>query len=74
MNKLDLHTTRYTDVKRKVIRFIESNWDSGNALEIVTGNSTSMKEVVIEVLEEYQLDYRVGDYLGINKGYIKVYT
>jgi len=58
MKKLDLHKTRHEDVKRKTIRFIESNWGSGEEIEIITGNSYKMKKLVIEVLSEYDLTYR----------------
>lgn len=57
MRTLDLHGTRHIDVKQKVIRFVEENWDSGKQAEIITGHSKRMKELVCKVLDEYQLDW-----------------
>ena len=71
MKKLDLHGIRHHMVRPKLIRFIEDNWNSDVDVEIVTGYSDKMKEIVKEVLGEYKLEYEDGDYLGINKGYIK---
>ena len=71
MNKLDLHTTRHHFVRSKVIRFVEDNWDCGEDVEIITGRSGRMQELVIEVLNEYKLPYRIGDYSGVNTGFIK---
>jgi hypothetical protein len=70
MKKLDLHRTRHDDVRRKVIRFVESNWGSGEEAEIITGNSYIMKERVVEVLSEYYLQHQEGRQFDINKGYI----
>ena len=72
--KLDLHGTRIAEVRQKVIAIIEDNWDSGNKLEIITGHSNSMKKEVIEVINEYNLAYTVGDYFKFNLGYITVET
>ena len=55
MNKLDLHGTKHEEVKRKTIRFIESNWGSGSEVEIITGNSFKMQDLVIDVIDEYSL-------------------
>jgi hypothetical protein len=38
----------------------------------VTGHSEKMKSVVIEVLNEYKLNYRVGGFAGLNKGFISI--
>lgn len=71
MKKLDLHRTRHDDVRRKVIRFIEDNWASGEEVEIITGNSQRMKGVVMIVLDEYNLDYQISHMFDVNnKGYI----
>jgi hypothetical protein len=73
MERLDLHGVRHGDVRQEVIRFIESHWNSDETeLEIVTGYSPSMKRIAGIVLDEYQLDYRVGDAIGVNKGFIRV--
>jgi len=70
--KLDLHGTRYDLAKSKVIRFIEDNWDAKIDLEIITGHSKKMKSIVIEILNEYKLNYRIGDFAGLNRGFIVV--
>ena len=71
-NRLDLHGTRHIDVKRKVIRFIEDNWDQTKGLKIITGHSHKMVNLVETVLKEYRLDYRIGDMFGIKNGTIKI--
>jgi len=69
--KLDLHRMLHRDVRRTVIRFIEEHWGKQTELEIVTGNSAKMKSIVIDVLDEYKLDYQIGRPLDLNnKGYI----
>lgn len=71
MKKLDLHGIRHEHVKGAVIHFVEGNWSSGKTVKIVTGNSNTMKSLVISVLNEYKLDYRIGDALGLNTGTIE---
>ena len=71
MEKLDLHRTRHSEVKRKVIHFIEDGWGSGKEVEIVTGNSDRMRGMVINILDEYKLNYQIGRIFDLNnKGYI----
>lgn len=71
MEKLDLHRTRHSEVKRKVIHFIEDGWGSGEEVEIITGNSDRMREFVIGILNEYGLDSQIGRVFDLNnKGYI----
>jgi len=70
--KLDLHGIRYDLAESKIIHFIEDNWDANSDLEIITGHSKKMKSIVIEVLNEYKLKYRVGDFSGLNKGFINI--
>lgn len=73
MEKLDLHRTRHSEVERKVIRFIEDNWGSGKEVEIITGNSDRMCELVINILDEYGLYYQKGRVFDLNnKGYLVV--
>lgn len=72
MRKLDLHGIRHEMVRYKAIRFIEDNWDIKEEIEIMTGNSKKMQEIVEKVLREYKLEYRIGDFLGSNKSFIKV--
>lgn len=70
---LDLHGVRHADVEREVVRFIEANWNSGSELKIITGYSPVMQKIVIGVLEDYKLDYKIGNYLGFDKTFISVY-
>ena len=72
MRKLDLHGIRHETVRYKVIRFIEDNWDIKEEIEIMTGNSKKMQKIVEKVLKEYKLDYKIGDFLGFNKSFIRV--
>lgn len=69
MEILDLHGERHVDVKRILIRKIESLWNSNTDLYIITGNSSMMKGIVKKILEEYKLEFRDGDIH--NTGYIK---
>ncbi len=68
MEKLNLHGTKHEDVRRKVIHFIEDNWDSDREVEIITGNSDKMCSLVVEVLDEYNLSYKVGRVFNYSKG------
>lgn len=72
MAKLDLHGMRHIDVRSSVIGFIEDNWDSEADLSIVTGHSPRMKGIVKEVIEEYKLDYKEGDFFGFNNATITI--
>jgi len=73
MKRLDLHGLRHEDVRQEVIRFVEAHWNTdGIELEIVTGYSPTMKRIAGTVLDEYGLDYKVGDAIGVNKGFIRV--
>lgn len=50
MNELDLHGVKHEDVHRIVDRHIYLNTPP---FKIITGNSSRMKELVEEVLDEY---------------------
>lgn len=65
-SKLDLHGVRHHEVRNKVIRIVEENWGEGMEVEIVTGNSDEMKSIVGNVLDEYNLDYKVGTFFNPN--------
>jgi len=73
--KLDLHGKRYDDAKRVVERYINDswNWPEGETGEIITGHSRIMRNMVIELLEEYNKSYEIGGPLGIDTAYIRVY-
>lgn len=72
MKELDLHGIKHEDVKRETIRFIESNWDSKIDGRIITGYSNTMKNLVIQVLDEYKLEYDNTNYFGFDDGSIRV--
>lgn len=72
MKEIDLHGIKHEEVRSKVIHFIEDNWGTNGEVEIITGHSQRMKAIVEEVLKEYKLDYKVGDFFGFNKMYIRV--
>ena len=64
---IDLHGVRHEDVPRMLIEVIEASWDSGDHLEVVTGHSKRMKEIVRSIAEEYDLECEDG---LSNSGYI----
>ena len=70
--RLDLHGIRHEEARRQTIRFIEKNWGSVADLKIITGHSQEMKKVAIDVIDEYSLEYRIGDYFGINSSFITI--
>lgn len=71
METLDLHHIRHHLVRPKLIRFIEDNWNKNVEAHIITGHSPRMKEIVKEVLDEYKMEYREGDFAGMNMGFIR---
>jgi protein gp37 len=70
--KLDLHGIYHSDVPNLVDRHLWKCMQEGNLYEcdIVTGNSEKMKEIVINIVEEYGLSYTIGN--PWNKGFIRV--
>jgi hypothetical protein len=69
MDELDLHGVPHYLVRSYVIRKIEEHWGECIDITFVTGNSSQMKNIVIEVIQEYKIDYRDGDFF--NTGCIK---
>jgi len=52
--ELDLHGIKHGDVSRKLDAFLFEHINRGtNELEVITGISPKMKEVVREVLKDY---------------------
>ena len=47
MTKLDLHGRRHEEAKRLLETTLNSMWCTGEELEIITGNSPKMKEIVL---------------------------
>lgn len=68
---IDLHGIRHDKARDMVIRFVEKHWNEGGELEIITGHSNKMKEIVREVLSEYKLEYKDGSFDGMNMGIIR---
>ena len=58
---LDLHGIKHADAKQITISFIEANWDMDKELSFITGNSGIMKGIVIKVIEEYGLPYKISE-------------
>jgi DNA-nicking Smr family endonuclease len=68
--KIDLHGVKHEDVKRKLdVFFWESIQKNMVQVEVVTGHSIKMKEIVYEVCQEYGFSIKEG---VINKGYLIV--
>ncbi len=55
MLKLDLHNKNYEDAKNIVLIFVENNIDN-LPLEIITGNSNKMNELVRKIIKEKKLN------------------
>jgi len=71
-NILDLHGKRHHEVENDVARFINDSLNSGlSSVDIITGYSDKMQDIVIDVAKQYQLDYVIGDYN--NRGYITLH-
>lgn len=71
IHKIDLHKMRHEDAKRAVIRFIELHWSTPAELEIITGNSTRMRGMVLNILDEYKLSYQISRMFDLNnRGYV----
>jgi DNA-nicking Smr family endonuclease len=70
--KLDLKGKSHYEISNLVDQFIWKGMCRGNhELEIVTGNSERMKEFVIKSIQDYKLEYKIGDLW--NQGYIRVF-
>lgn len=64
--KLDLHGVKHENVRRNVIRVIEDNWGKETEIEIITGHSKVMQNLVCEVLNEYDVFYSFGGMFDID--------
>ena len=69
MNKLDLHGAPH-EAKNLTASFIEKNLRRASILEVVTGHSSAMRDIVLDVLTEYNLEWYLGT--GNLEGSIKV--
>jgi hypothetical protein len=68
MKILDLHGARHYDVESLCHLFINDNW--GKEMKIITGNSFMMKQIVLNILKFYKLDFKLDN--PYNLGYIIV--
>ena len=65
MKSLDLHGMSYDDAEQSALIFIENNIDN-LPVEIITGNSTKMKNIISKILEiknlsgNYSSSYNLG--------------
>lgn len=66
MPRLDLHGLFHHEVQNEVTRFLEKHLNSGLFLEIITGNSSTMIQESVKVIEQYGLQYYHGypNYIG----------
>ena len=56
MVKIDLHGMRHEGVTRALENFLYEHMKNGTTeIEVVTGNSTEMKDIVKRVLKEYDM-------------------
>jgi len=62
MNELDLHGVDFENAPFKCHEFINRNW--GREMKIVTGHSTTMKNIVVRIAKNYDLPFRVGGITG----------
>lgn len=70
MNSLDLHGIKHSEVQKLMDSFLFENMKSKQTkVEIITGLSDQMKNVVKKVLEDYDFEFEE-DFL--NKGKINV--
>lgn len=69
MDTIDFHGTPHQYIENDLVRKLNDMWGTETELQIITGNSTRMKEIVIAILDEHKLSYVEGDLF--NKGYIK---
>lgn len=75
MIELDLHSTSHSLAGDKIISFIETYFNSGNQLLIITGNSDVMRSLCLRIASEYGLKATIGSpYDGSNFGYVTIWT
>ena len=73
MLTLDLHGIKYEDAERQMVHFIEDCWGTGeDEAKIITGHSSQMRHLVLEIAGEYDAVCKVGGELGIDNSFIKL--
>jgi len=69
--KIDLHGFKHQDAKVKLETWLFEEFNNGNfPVEVITGNSYKMKQLVKEVCEE--LNFNVNDWITGNPGSVMV--
>lgn len=72
MNSLDLHGIKHIEVQKLVDNFIWENMQKKiNEVEIITGISDQMKDIVKQTVDDYKMECTV-DPLNIGKLIIKL--
>jgi DNA-nicking Smr family endonuclease len=72
MNSLDLHGIKHIEVQKLVDNFIWENIQKKvNEVEIITGISDQMKDIVKQTVEDYKMECTV-DPLNVGKLIIKL--
>ena len=71
--ELDAYVEGFIDaVNEANIDTVITEYNKGNIeVQIITGNSHKMKEIVSNALKEINVKFRIGDFVGPNKGYIQ---
>ena len=62
MNKIsvfDCHGKTYEQIKDQLPNWLFTEYNKGNELQIITGNSDTMKKVVGIILDENCFDWRI---------------
>jgi len=69
--ELDLHGFKHEEAIKVLDRTINSQWGSDQELRIITGYSPHLMKLVVDILKQYKLVYYIGDFSGVNMGYIR---
>jgi hypothetical protein len=72
MNKIsvfDCHGLTYQKVQDDLLNWLFTEYNKGNELHIITGNSDTMKNIVVKMLDENCFDWR---FPIDNNGMIKI--
>lgn len=69
MKKLDLHGISHLEASNVVARFINDYWESGRDVEVITGHSSRMKQIVVDQCYDYKVRY----YCAVHSPVIKIY-
>ena len=70
MNKIDLHGEKHRYVPNKVDTFIRRNINN-MPVEIITGNSIDMQNIVRKVVASYNLDMQPKSFVNLGSYIIK---